>query len=135
MRKSAFHHKDETQNPGQDGCLNECVLTLKIMDMCPGKVKKTAPSGCALSTTEILYNKNDPLWSWAEAKIHQHLPQRGCDHFSASVNIKFIVAALRGFVIMPRVRSTNLTFLTFKQRMIVRMLDLFCSCPFSISAS
>lgn len=44
--------------------------------------EEAASSGCALSTTEMLYNKNDPLWPWAEAKIHQHLPQRGCDHLS-----------------------------------------------------
>lgn len=38
----------------KDTRLTKCVLVLKIMDMCPGKVKNAAPSGCALDTTEIL---------------------------------------------------------------------------------
>ena len=68
----------------KDRCSTKCVHILKIMDMCPGKVKNAAPSGCALSTTKILYNKNDPppALSLAEARIHQYFLQRGRDNLS-----------------------------------------------------
>lgn len=88
----------------KDTSLTKCVLVLKIMDMCPGKVKNAAPSGCALNTTEILYNKDDHPGPGQRPEFTS-IVHKGAVviYLSKSVNIKFVVdqSALRCFVIMP----------------------------------
>lgn len=102
MRKSALHHKDETQNPGQDGGSNECVLTLKIMDVCPGKVKKQPLQAVPWAPLKFYITRTTPSGPGQRPKFTSIFYKGAVIiYLSASVHIKFIVVALRGFVIMP----------------------------------